>query len=59
MTIHGSHFCGRRELARVFALMAEGRLAPVIDTVYPLADIQEAARRTAEREVFGKMVLVP
>ena len=39
--------------------MAEGRLAPVIDTVYPLADIQQAARRTAEREVFGKMVLVP
>ena len=45
MTIHGSHFCGRRELAHVFALMAEGRLAPVIDTVYPLADIQKAARR--------------
>ena len=59
MTIHGSHFCGRRELARVFALMAEGRLAPVIDTVYPLADIQKAARRTADRDVFGKMVLVP
>ncbi len=59
MTIHGSHFAGRRELAHVFALMAEGRLAPVIDTVYPLAEIQIAARRTAEREVFGKMVLVP
>ena len=59
MTIHGSHFCGRLELARVFGLMAEGRLAPAIDTVYPLAEIQTAARRTAEREVFGKMVLVP
>ena len=35
MTIHGSHFAGRRELATVFALMAEGRLSPVIDTVYP------------------------
>ena len=59
MTIHGSHFCGRRELAHVFALMAEGRLAPVIDGVFPLADIRKAARRTAERAVFGKMVLLP
>ena len=39
--------------------MAEGRLAPVIDTVYPLAEIQRAARRTADRDIFGKMVLVP
>ena len=59
MTLHGSHFCGRRELRRVFALMAEGTLAPVIHKVYPLAEIQEAARRTANRDVFGKMVLVP
>ncbi len=59
MMLHGSHFCGRRELQRVFALMAEGTLAPVIHKVYPLAEIQEAARRTANREVFGKMVLVP
>ena len=59
MTIHGSHFCGRRELARIFALMAEGRLKPVIDTVYPLAEIRTAARKTAERDVFGKMVLLP
>ena len=39
--------------------MAEGRLGPVIDTVYPLAEIRTAARRTADRDVFGKMVLVP
>ena len=31
----------------------------MIDTVYPLADIQKAARRTADRDIFGKMVLVP
>lgn len=59
MTIHGSHFCGRRELRHVFALMAEGALAPAIQGVYPLADVREAARRTATRDVFGKMVLVP
>ncbi len=59
MTIHGSHLCGRRELARVFQLMAEGVLTPAIHKVYPLADIQEAARRTANRDFFGKMVLTP
>ena len=59
MTVHGSHFCGRRELAHVFGLVADGRLDPVIDTVFPLQDIQEAAKKTADRSVFGKMVLVP
>lgn len=59
MMLHGSHFCGRLELAHVFRLVAEGKLEPVIHNVYPLQEIQEAARRTAERDVFGKMVLVP
>ncbi len=59
MMLHGSHFCGRRELAQVFKLVAGGALSPVIDEVFPLAEIQRAAAKTASRDVFGKMVLVP
>ena len=59
MTIHGAHLAGRREIAHVLALVAEGNLKPVIDSVHPLKDIQIAAAKTANREAFGKMVLVP
>jgi NADPH:quinone reductase-like Zn-dependent oxidoreductase len=59
MTIHGVHLAGRREIAHVLALVAEGNLKPVIDSVHPLKDIQIAAAKTANREAFGKMVLVP
>lgn len=59
MTIHGAHLAGRREIAHVLALVADGKLKPVIDSVHPLKDIRIAAAKTANREAFGKMVLEP
>ena len=59
MMLHGSHFAGKREVAHVLKLVAEGKLTPVINAVMPFAEVREAARKTAERDVFGKMVLVP
>lgn len=59
MMVHGSHLAGRREIMHVLSLAAEGRLKPIIHKVFPLSEAQEAARKTAERDVFGKMVLVP
>ncbi len=59
MMLHGSHFAGKREVAHVLKLVADGKLQPVINAVIPFSKVQESARKTAERDVFGKMVLVP
>lgn len=59
MHLHGSHFCGRRELKHVLGLVAQKRLQPVIHSVLPMSQVREAASRTADRNFFGKMVLIP
>ena len=43
----------------VFGLIAAGKLKPVIHGVYPLKDFAKAAALTANRDFFGKMVMVP
>ena len=57
--LHGSHYASKREVAHVFRLIAAGKLKPVIDARLPLADVRQAAERTANRNFFGKMVLLP
>jgi NADPH2:quinone reductase len=48
------------EIARnVWPAVAEGRLKPVIDKVYPLAEAAEAHRRMESGEHVGKIVLTP
>ncbi|MGI5230474.1 quinone oxidoreductase family protein [Actinoallomurus sp. CA-142502] len=49
----------RQSWTRVLALMAEGRLSPVIDRCLPLAEADAALRRVADGTAFGKVVLVP
>ncbi len=49
-------------LAQAFAratlpLFARGALAPVVDAVLPMADVQEAHRRMEKNDTFGKIVL--
>jgi NADPH:quinone reductase-like Zn-dependent oxidoreductase len=47
------------ELARtVWPHVAEGRLKPVIDSVYPLAEAADAHRRMESGEHVGKIVLL-
>jgi len=43
---------------RVVPLLARGKIAPVIDTVMPLADAAAAHARMASNDSFGKIVLV-
>jgi len=35
------------------------RIRPLVDNVYPLSAVHEAARRMAGGEVFGKLVVLP
>jgi len=45
------------ELLRAARFFFTGRLRPVIDRVYPLAEAEAAQRRLEESGQFGKIVL--
>jgi NADPH2:quinone reductase len=49
----------REHCARLFAWIAEGKLAPVVDAVLPFTEAAQALARLERREVKGKLVLVP
>ena len=59
LTLSGAYLGTRSDLDAVVRLISQGRLTPVVDRVYPLADFQEAHRRMADRDLFGKLVLTP
>ncbi len=56
-SLMGSTMGNDREFDAITAELSAGRLAPVIDGVYPLARGREAYQRLAHREQFGKIVL--
>ncbi len=47
------------EMRRVWALIADGRLKPVVDRIFPLAEARAAHEHLAARAHFGKVVLLP
>jgi D-arabinose 1-dehydrogenase-like Zn-dependent alcohol dehydrogenase len=53
----GSRYAQRYEIERVLALMVEGRITPIIDSVLPLEEAEEALRRLERGEVVGRTVL--
>jgi NADPH:quinone reductase-like Zn-dependent oxidoreductase len=57
LSILGSTMGGGHELATVLSLVDSGRLRPIVDRVYGLAEIAEAHSRLEGREAFGKIVL--
>jgi NADPH:quinone reductase-like Zn-dependent oxidoreductase len=57
LTLIGSRTCTLDELQTVVALVAERRLSPVVDSIYPLSEVREALRRLEGRQHFGKIVL--
>ena len=59
LNVLGSNGWTRDDLNAVVGLVARKHLTPVIDSVVPLSDGIEACRRLEEREVFGKVVVVP
>ena len=49
----------REDLEELLRLESDKSLSPVIDKVMPLSQAREAEAMVEEREVFGKIVLVP
>jgi NADPH:quinone reductase-like Zn-dependent oxidoreductase len=59
LTLLGSWMGRRAELIEVLEFVRAGRLAPVVDSVVPLAEARRAHERIEARQHFGKVVLVP
>jgi len=57
LTLLGSWMGRRSELVEVLKHVSDGRLKPVVDSVLPLAQAQQAHERIERREHFGKVVL--
>ena len=56
-SLMGSYMGGRGELLKVLEFFENGRLKPVIDSVFPLAEAAKAQERMEKSEHFGKIVL--
>ncbi|MFQ5879615.1 MAG: zinc-binding dehydrogenase [Dehalococcoidia bacterium] len=57
VTVMGSTAGDRWEFARMLDLYGSGRLRPVIDAAFPLAEANKAHQRLDGQEQFGKVVL--
>ncbi len=53
----GSYMGGFGELLQVLKFFEDGRLKPVVDSVFPLQDAAKAQERMEKSEHFGKIVL--
>ena len=57
VSLMGSTMSNRREFEEVMKLVFMGRLKPVVDRVFPLANAADAHAYVARGEQFGKVVL--
>ena len=57
LSLLGSYMGRFSELSEAAPLLFDGRVKPVIDKVFPLAEAAEAQRRLEQRGQFGKIVL--
>jgi NADPH:quinone reductase-like Zn-dependent oxidoreductase len=59
LSIIGSYMGGKRDLFDIFRFVAQGKLKPVIDSIYPLQELRKAEEKMQDRNVFGKIVIRP
>ena len=59
ISILGAMMGTRSELLEVTRLIGEKRLCPIIDSVHPLSSAEAVHRKMANRDHFGKFILVP
>lgn len=57
LTVKGAYMGTRAELVKAAQLFGQGKLHPVIDRTYPLAEARLAQEQMISRRVFGKIVL--
>jgi NADPH:quinone reductase-like Zn-dependent oxidoreductase len=57
LSVHGTTLGSPREFAALLAHCAEAAWRPVVDSVFPLAEAQDAHRRLDAPDRFGKIVL--
>jgi len=56
-SLMGSYMGGRGELLKVLSFFQDGKLRPVVDSVFPLAEAVKAQTKMERSEHFGKIVL--
>ena len=59
LKILGTNGWMREDIERLLALVAEGRINPVIEKVLPLEQTREGVRMLRDREVIGKIIIEP
>lgn len=59
LSVLGSFMGTKAELLEVLRFVFQRRLKPVMDSRFPLAEVQAAHRRMEQRELFGKILLHP
>jgi NADPH:quinone reductase-like Zn-dependent oxidoreductase len=59
LQVLGSNGWMREDIERLFELVRSGGLKPVIDRTYALDDVNDAFAALENREVFGKVVVLP
>jgi NADPH:quinone reductase-like Zn-dependent oxidoreductase len=59
LRIFGSYMGSRLDLHNVFRFVREGKLKPVIDSVFPLSELRKAEEKMEDRNVFGKIIVKP
>jgi alcohol dehydrogenase len=59
LKILGSNSWARTDIEKLLSLVQSGALKVVIDRTYSLEEAGEAVRKIEDREVFGKLVILP
>jgi len=59
LQILGSNGWAREDIAALLDMVQTGQLKAVVDATYPLERAAEALARLEDRQVFGKLVIVP
>jgi len=55
----GSRNVTKRELAEVVALVAAGRIKPIVTGTYPLEEAEALHQRLRKKGIIGRVVLEP